>query len=76
MDEKDILALQLRFDGRYKRLDECRIDMNELIAKYDPINTKLATIEAHISTISWLLKLVAGGVVTGVLGGLFALIMK
>lgn len=66
LDEKDIEALEKRFDLRYKTREDCDREMTETAERHNLLDKQFAIINTKLSAILWGLG-VLGTAVIGVL---------
>ena len=66
LDEKDIEALEKRFDLRYKTREDCDREMTEAAERHNLLDKQFAIINTKLSAILWGLG-VLGTAVIGVL---------
>ena len=66
LEEKDIEALERRFDLRYKAKDDCDRDMTAAAERHNLLDKQFAIINTKLSAILWGLG-VLGTAIVGVL---------
>lgn len=72
LDEKDIEALEKRFDLRYKTREDCDREMNETAERHNLLDKQFAIINTKLSAILWGLGVLG----TAVIGVLVKMIFK
>ena len=72
LEDADISRLKEVFQTK----DGCRSNYCELEDKVNSIDTRTTKIDAKMDTIVWLLRIIAGAIVTGIVGAILALILK
>jgi hypothetical protein len=74
IDEQDVLALEHRFDSRYKKIEDCNNDMNDVIRDYSELVADIAAIKNGQEHLVWLTRTCLGAVLTGIIGAVLLVI--
>lgn len=74
LDEKDIKALEERFDQRYKLIRECNTEMDDVRKEHTQMYVDIASIKKSVESLTWVARTTLGAVIAAIVGLIIAVV--
>lgn len=68
IDEHDLKTLEERFDMRYKLLNDCNTEMDEVKKEHTAMYVDIAAIKKSVESLTWIARTTLGAVIAAIVG--------
>lgn len=72
IDEHDLKTLEERFDMRYKLLNDCNTEMDEVKKEHTAMYVDIASIKKSVESLTWIARTTLGAVIAAIVGLIIA----
>lgn len=72
LDEHDLKTLEERFDMRYKLINDCNTEMDEVKKEHTAMYVDIAAIKKSVESLTWIARTTLGAVIAAIVGLIIA----